>query len=96
MPSVWPLHSGLALGPLPSAVPCARLHTKHVLYEWRLPALSETVELLVAESVTNAVKASGLVPGPLVAPVRLALSSDYRRVLIEVWDASPQPPVPKA
>jgi len=29
------------------------------------------------------------------AAVRLRLSSDSARVLIEVWDADPQPPVPK-
>jgi hypothetical protein len=30
----WPLRSHLELGALPSAVPCARLHAKHVLWEW--------------------------------------------------------------
>jgi hypothetical protein len=30
----WPLHSYLELGTLPGAVPCARLHTRHVLWEW--------------------------------------------------------------
>jgi hypothetical protein len=30
----WPLRSHLELGALSSAVPCARLHAKHVLWEW--------------------------------------------------------------
>jgi hypothetical protein len=30
----WPLRSGLELGALPSAVPCARLHARQVTWEW--------------------------------------------------------------
>jgi len=30
----WPLRSSLELGALSSAVPCACLHVKHVLWEW--------------------------------------------------------------
>ncbi len=29
----WPLKSFLELGPLSTAVPCARLHTKQLLWE---------------------------------------------------------------
>jgi hypothetical protein len=29
-----PLRSYLELGALPTAVPCARLHARHVLWEW--------------------------------------------------------------
>jgi hypothetical protein len=50
----WPLRSFLELGALPGAVPCARLHTRQLLWEWGLIALSETAELLVSEIVTNA------------------------------------------
>jgi hypothetical protein len=32
----WPLRSFLELGPLPSAVPCARLHTRQLLWEWQV------------------------------------------------------------
>ena len=35
----WPLRSFLELGALPSAVPCARLHARQVLWEWRLTGL---------------------------------------------------------
>jgi hypothetical protein len=51
----WPLESFLELGAFPGAVPCARLHTRQVLWEWGLAALGETSELLVSELVTNAV-----------------------------------------
>jgi uncharacterized membrane protein len=39
----WPLRSHLELGALPSAVPCARLHAKHVSWEWGLDALLSQV-----------------------------------------------------
>ena len=54
----WPLRSYLELGALPSAVPCARLHAKHVLWEWGLDALAEAIELVVSELITNGVQAS--------------------------------------
>ena len=58
MNSQWPLQDFLELGALAGAVPCARLHTRQVLWEWDLRNLGESAELLVAELVTNAVKAS--------------------------------------
>jgi anti-sigma regulatory factor (Ser/Thr protein kinase) len=87
----WPLQDFLELGALATAVPCARLHARHVLWEWRLTSLSESVELLVTELVTNAVKASRAVIQ--ASHVRLWLVSDLTQVLILVWDASPQSPV---
>jgi hypothetical protein len=51
-------HTYLELGALPTAVPCARLHVKHVLREWQMPRLADPVELVVAELVTNAMQAS--------------------------------------
>jgi len=87
----WPLQDFLELGALVSAVPCARLHARQVLWEWGLADLGESTELLVAELVTNAVKASQAVTR--ASPVRLWLVSDSVQILILVWDASPQPPV---
>jgi anti-sigma regulatory factor (Ser/Thr protein kinase) len=84
--------SYLELGALPTAVPCARLHARHLLWEWGLNGSADTIELLVSELVTNAVKAT---VGQQQAAVCLRLSSDNARVLIEVWDADPQPPAPK-
>ena len=61
---------------------------RHLLWEWGLNGSAETIELLVTELVTNAVKATA---GQQQAAVRPRLSSDYERVLVEVWDADPQP-----
>ena len=87
--------SRLVLGALPSAVPCARLHTRLVLAEWGLQALAETAELLVSELVTNAVRASAGLPGRRLGlpTVRLWLSADHEHALIEVWDADERMPV---
>lgn len=88
----WPLHSRLELGAFPTAVPCARLHARQMAWEWGLGALAETAELLTSELVTNAVRATA--GRDRLLPVRLHLSSDKERMLIEVWDADPRPPVP--
>jgi anti-sigma regulatory factor (Ser/Thr protein kinase) len=87
----WPLQSFLELGALPGAVPCARLHTRHVLWEWGLTALQDDTELLVSELVTNAVHASQSLEW--MSQVRMRLLSDRAQVAIVVWDANPRPPV---
>lgn len=88
----WPHRTFLELGALPSAVPCARLHTRQVLWEWGLAGLSESTELLVAELTTNAMQVShAAMQGD---PIRLWLVSDKMQIVILVWDASPLPPVP--
>ncbi len=87
----WPLQDFLELGALLSAVPCARLHARQVLWEWGIGNLGDSTELLVTELITNAVRASREMAR--VSAVRLWLLSDSARVLILVWDASPQPPV---
>ena len=91
-PNPWPLRSYLELGALPTAVPCARLHARHLLWEWGLNGLAADAELLVSELVTNAVKATA---NQQQAAIRLRLSSDSTGVLVEVCDADPQPPAPK-
>jgi hypothetical protein len=106
----WPYHSFLPLGALPGAIPCARLHTTAVLWEWGMEALTQPAELAVSELVTNAVRAStdarrakqakrpGQAPGaPEGLPVvGLRLAGDHRRLLVEVSDHDPRPPVPTA
>jgi anti-sigma regulatory factor (Ser/Thr protein kinase) len=87
----WPLRSFLELGALPSAVPCARLHTRQLLWEWQLTDLSDDAELLVTEIVTNAIQVTQA--DDRTAPVRLWLLADQAEVVIFVWDASPLPPV---
>jgi hypothetical protein len=95
----WPQRTFLELGALPSAVPCARLHTREVLWEWHLTGLSDSAELVVSELVTNAVAASAsvdLVSPVRVSPVRLWLvaGTGTGQVMALVWDASPWPPAP--
>jgi hypothetical protein len=87
----WPLRDFIELGPLPTSVPCARYHARQIIWEWRLTPLSETVELVVDELVTNAVSASRSLDWP--SPVRMWLLSDRAIVLVLVWDANPEPPV---
>jgi anti-sigma regulatory factor (Ser/Thr protein kinase) len=86
----WPLHSYLELGALPGAVPCARLHARQVLWEWGLSAFRENAELLLSELVSNAIQASRL--ADRIPPVRVWLSSDRSRLLIQVQDTNYRPP----
>jgi anti-sigma regulatory factor (Ser/Thr protein kinase) len=90
MASRWPLRDYLEFGALPGAVPCARLHARLLICEWGLAALVDDVEILVSELVTNAVHATRALGQ--AASVGLWLLADAARVLIIVWDASPQPP----
>jgi anti-sigma regulatory factor (Ser/Thr protein kinase) len=90
MDSEWPLRDFIELGALPGAVPCARLHARQLLWEWGLTRLSDSTELLVSELVTNAMQASRAMEQ--ITPVRLWLLTDKTRIMILVWDASPQPP----
>ena len=99
----WPHQSYLELGSLPTAAPCARLHTTLVIWEWDLGALAHTAAVVVSELVTNAVQASRGVTesqfsgtwAPGTPPVRVWLSADEYRLVIQVWDGSDQPPVPQ-
>jgi anti-sigma regulatory factor (Ser/Thr protein kinase) len=90
MPGHWPLRSFLELGALPGAVPCARLHTRQLAWEWGLAGLSNDAATIVTELLTNAVAAARAVRP--VWPVRLWLLSDATQIVIAVWDANPQPP----
>jgi anti-sigma regulatory factor (Ser/Thr protein kinase) len=87
----FPRRSSLLLGALPSAVPCARLHTRQVLWEWGLSEVAEVAELLLSELVTNAVQATRANFNHM--PVNVRLSANRDRLLIEVWDGNVQPPV---
>jgi anti-sigma regulatory factor (Ser/Thr protein kinase) len=82
----------LVLGSLPTAVPCARLHARQVLWEWGVPVDAEIAELLVSELITNGLKASwatGWNP-----PVWLRMAASTSSLRIEVWDGNEQPPAP--
>ena len=99
----WPHQSYLELGSIVTAAPCARLHTMLVLWEWDLGALAHTAAVVVSELVTNAVQASAGITdsqfagnwAPGTPPVRMWLSADEHRLVIQVWDGSDQPPVPQ-
>ena len=101
--AAWPHQTFLELGALATAAPCARLHTTLVLWEWELGTLVSTAGLVVSELVSNAVQASGGLTGsrfagawsPGTPPVRVWLSADDCRVVIQVWDGSDRPPVPQ-
>jgi anti-sigma regulatory factor (Ser/Thr protein kinase) len=84
----WPLQSHLSLGALASAVPCARLHTRQVLWEWGVSAFADSAELIVSELVTNGVLASRAAG----SPVDLWLSCDRAQLLIMVRDVSREVP----
>ena len=90
MAGQWPIRDFLELGALEGAVPSARLHAQHILWEWRLTPLTEAVKQVVSELVTNSVAAARAMPQ--IGPVHLWLLSDTRKVLVMVWDANPQPP----
>jgi anti-sigma regulatory factor (Ser/Thr protein kinase) len=89
----FPQRSSMLLGALPSAVPCARLHARQVLWEWGLSEVEETAELLISELVTNAVQAARAIVSDL--PVNVRLSANRDRLLIQVWDSNVQPPLPQ-
>ena len=71
----------LELGALPTAASCARLHTRHLLWEWGLARLVDASEAVVSELVTNALETT--IRHQLDSPIRLRLSSNGRRALIE-------------
>jgi anti-sigma regulatory factor (Ser/Thr protein kinase) len=79
--------SFIELAPLPSAVPCARLHAVNVLRDWQLRDLADDTALIVSELVTNAVTASAILPDR--PPVSLRLITDGQNLRIEVHDHSP-------
>jgi Histidine kinase-like ATPase domain len=87
----WPLRSYRELRGMPVSVRFARLHARKVLYKWHIGVITDTVELLVSEITTNAIRASADSAGS--APrVGLWLTSDRRSVLIQVWDGNRREP----
>jgi anti-sigma regulatory factor (Ser/Thr protein kinase) len=89
----WRLASRLELGPLPSAVSCARLHAKHIFREWNLAHVADDAELIVSELMTNALKAARQQPD--IQPVALHLLANDDYLMIQVWDALSTAPAPR-
>ena len=52
-PYPWPSDNTLEFGALPTAVACARLHARNLLWEWGLDWLAPDVELLVGEGYNH-------------------------------------------
>jgi anti-sigma regulatory factor (Ser/Thr protein kinase) len=93
----------LELASTPSAVGWARRHTADVLFVWGIPQLEETATLVVSELVTNAIRYARAPGGPplaygdLAAVYRIALLLRLSpgRLVVEVYDPDPNPPVRK-
>jgi len=88
------------LAALPTAPFWARRQAKNALRAWQLqPATVETAELLVSELITNAMKVSSTHCEPLPEPgsenaqIALTLRRLPGRVVIEVFDNDPNPPL---
>jgi anti-sigma regulatory factor (Ser/Thr protein kinase) len=97
----WAAQSVLDIAALPTATPCARLHSRDLTHEWGLLDLVDPIELVVSELITNAVRASTDHDGrprcsadSSLACVRLRLSTDGIAVLVEVWDENFGLPIP--
>jgi anti-sigma regulatory factor (Ser/Thr protein kinase) len=91
------LQTDLKLAAIATAPSCARGHVRAVAYEWGLPELADTAELVTSELVTNAVQASDRLRigvGPtIVHVVKIWLVSDRISIVIHVWDGSGEMPV---
>ena len=75
------------------ASPLARSFVRGVLGEWRLAHAVEIAELLTSELVGNAIGACAGDRPP--ASVEVALTACRGRLLVEVTDPDPRPPVPR-
>lgn len=81
----------LTLGPIVTSPRTARVAARSLLAEWRLASLTESVELVVGELVTNAVCVS--MEHDVPCPIRFRMSASGHVVLIEVWDDDPRLPL---
>jgi hypothetical protein len=66
-----------------------------VALEWGLAHLADTVELVVSELSTNAVRASALLKTSEIPVVRLWLASDGTSIVVHVQDESAEMPTRK-
>jgi anti-sigma regulatory factor (Ser/Thr protein kinase) len=96
------LTSSLTLAAVPTAAGVARSFVRQHLSQWGLNQLTEDAELVLSELVANAVTATGSTnPRPrwgdlhdlALIGIRLVVTVDS--LVIEVWDRSPSPPVPR-
>jgi anti-sigma regulatory factor (Ser/Thr protein kinase) len=106
----WPERASgdLQLPAQPAAVGAARSFVRDQLHRWRLDEptgydLPGTTELITSELLTNSLKAISHPQMPAAGPpalrpasIVLRLRLIRRSLFVEVWDASPYPPVPTA
>lgn len=88
--SDWAYSTRLTLAARASAPRWARALMRDALSRWGFGDDVETAELLVSELVTNAVEALSAT-GTAVVVIRVSADD---RVLVEVWDPDPRPPMP--
>lgn len=97
----WPLRDHLQLPATPQAVGRARKHARLMTDKWGLTALSDSVEVIVSEMVTNSVRAatshyrgagSDTDSTNNPPPVQLWLFSSKHEILIQVWDTDDRQP----
>jgi len=93
--------SCVALPAMTSSVATARVHTRTLMQKWEVPAVVDDAEVVVSEILTNAIKATTLLPCDGDAPepsdrpdhVCLCLFLDDGELVVEVWD--PRYEIPK-
>lgn len=92
-----PLHDGVKLVAVRTAIPCSRLFVACTLYKWGASRITGAALRLVDELVTAAVKATGtmdeqpdLTRANFITVHVIGLEASIR---IEVWDSSPNRPV---
>ncbi|MEV1249011.1 ATP-binding protein [Nonomuraea sp. NPDC049750] len=89
--------------PLPamaSSVPTARMHTRALMAKWHLTHVVDDAELIVSEIVTNAIRATNIIPSQArytelydrMEVVCLYLYLLTPELVIEVWDPKREPP----
>jgi anti-sigma regulatory factor (Ser/Thr protein kinase) len=84
----------LDLPALPRSPGCARRHAHAALSAWDIaPGVIETAVLLVSELVTNACRAAAAALGEAALPITQTLRYQSGRIIIEVLDPDPRPPV---
>jgi two-component sensor histidine kinase len=88
-----PLARHLRMAARPATVPRSRAIVRDLLREWHLEAMSDEAMLLMSELVTNAVQASQNSTGAGQPVVLCTVRRTETALLLEVWDASPAPPV---
>jgi anti-sigma regulatory factor (Ser/Thr protein kinase) len=92
--SDWPPCAHFELAAAPDAVPQARRLVRQVLSDWGRTDVTDTVELVVSEIVTNAVRAAGGLSAdrPAAVAIQLWLIADEADVIVYVFDPSQAQP----